>query len=253
MLRSLLRQAGAFVVRKRRPPNLQSARRPQRVIRATPRMRVAGPRRWRLAWFPSLRHPDARLHRPPSLRLRRRRLHADPWLVSALEHKGTCAFTRYGGFLAADVAVTRRAYAALVPNRAGVPAPAPVQPRTQLAPRYTRCASGDHVLYRRAAGEGRLPTGFEGLTKVADVIHDDEMRRSLAPELQIGRDRMDAPLVTRIDEAKRRSATDYRTALAAVEVQQKRRGNLFDSFDAIVCLPAPAKLRMGWRRPLRQR
>lgn len=172
--------------------------------------------------------------------------------------KGLAASLDTVGFLAADVGVTRRVYAALVPDDEAPPVPSPRllvarAPNWERATPDARAAFEDCVARLRAKGfdiaEAPLPEGFEAMDGAANVIHDYEAHRALAPDMAAnaaaGGGLIDPTLVERIARAGRWSVGDYRAALRAAERQRAAFAELFAGFDAIVSLAATGEAPSG--------
>lgn len=159
------------------------------------------------------------------------------------------------GFLSSDVATTERVYCALVPDDPAPAATGPLrllfsrEPNWHLASPDAQAAIEQCVDRLRAKGfdiaERAMPEGFDDMTRVANVIHDYEMHRALAPEMAIGRDRIDAALVARIDRAGRWSVSDYRDAHRATLAQRAAFSALMGEYDAILCLGAGSEAPVG--------
>lgn len=172
--------------------------------------------------------------------------------------KGLAASLDTVGFLAADVAVTRRVYQALVPDDGSPPAGPPRllfarTPNWERATPDAQAAIETCVATLRAKGfdlaEAPLPEGFEAMDAAANVIHDYEAHRALAPDMAAnaaaGGGLIDATLLQRIERAGRWSVGDYREALQAAERQRAAFAALFSSFDAIVGLAAAGEAPAG--------
>jgi Asp-tRNA(Asn)/Glu-tRNA(Gln) amidotransferase A subunit family amidase len=159
------------------------------------------------------------------------------------------------GFLSAEVATAEQAYRALVPDDAAAILERPRllfsrEPNWHLATPDARSAIEQSVTSLREKGfdivEGAMPAGFSEMTRMANVIHDYEMHRSLAPEMAAGRDRIDAALVARIERAGRWSVADYRDALRTTQVQRAAFSSLMeDTYDGVLCLAAGSEAPEG--------
>jgi len=157
------------------------------------------------------------------------------------------------GLLTVDVAHAERVYRALVPGDA--------EPATGTRLAFTRQPNWDEasadaqaailacIEKLRAKGfaidEIAMPTGFDMMTKAANVIHDYEMRRSLGPEFATAREKLDPALATRIERAGQWSAAEYRSALATAEQQRAAFGVLMAQHDAVLCLAAASEAPLG--------
>lgn len=169
--------------------------------------------------------------------------------------KGLSASLDTVGFLAADVAITREVYQALIPDEPVAPAPTSWRllfsraPNWALATPDAQAAIGRCVATLRARGfdisDTPLLDGLDVMNDAANVIHDYEAHRALAPDMAAGRDLIDPTLVQRIERAARWSVVEYRAALDAVEEQRAALGRLMSSFDAIVTLSAASEAPRG--------
>lgn len=158
------------------------------------------------------------------------------------------------GFLSADVATAEQGYRALVPDDAAAMPERPRllfsrEPNWHLAAPDARSTIEQCVTSLRAKGfdivERAMPDGFSEMTRIANVIHDYEMHRSLAPEMAAGRDRIDAALVARIERAGRWSVADYRDALRITQAQRAAFSALMETYDAVLCLAAGSEAPLG--------
>jgi Asp-tRNA(Asn)/Glu-tRNA(Gln) amidotransferase A subunit family amidase len=158
------------------------------------------------------------------------------------------------GLLAASTADAERVYRALVPGEAEPTARPPRlafsrQPHWDNAAPDARAAIEACVDTLRAAGvtvdEIVMPDGFDAMTDAANVIHDYEMHRSLAPEWTAAHDKMDPALAARVDRAGRWTAEDYRRALAGSEEQRRATDALIAPYSGVLCLAAPGEAPAG--------
>ena len=158
------------------------------------------------------------------------------------------------GFLSANVAGCERVYRALVSDDVEPPPHMARlvfshQPNWNLATPDARSAIEACVGRLRAAGldiaDAEMPAGFDAINNAASVVHDYEMHRALRPELVVGRERIDAGLVARIERAGRRSVADYRAALKTAGEQRAAFGAFMQSCDAVLCLAAGGEAPLG--------
>jgi amidase len=160
------------------------------------------------------------------------------------------------GLLAASTAEAERVYRALVPGEAE-PADRPLrlafsrQPHWEKATPDARAAIEACVDTLRAAGVSVedivLPCrdGFGAMTDAANVIHDYEMHRALAPEWMAAREKMDPALAARVEMAGRWTAGDHRRALALAEEQRRALDARIAPYSGVLCLAAAGEAPAG--------
>jgi Asp-tRNA(Asn)/Glu-tRNA(Gln) amidotransferase A subunit family amidase len=93
--------------------------------------------------------------------------------------------------------------------------------------------------------ELEMPPGFAEIDAAANIIHDYEMHRTLAPEIAKARDLIDAALVARIERAGRWSTADYRRAQETVISQRITFHTFMQSWDGVLCLAAGGQAPRG--------
>lgn len=151
------------------------------------------------------------------------------------------------GFLSADVAHSERVYRALVPDdeAPNVSNPKLVfsrQPNWHLATEDAKAAIEACVAKLKSLGvdvtDGDMPDGFDAVNEAANIIHDYQMHRSLAPEMLAAREKIAPMLANRIDRAGRWSTKDYRNAFGAVETQRAAFDVFMQTCDGVLCLAA---------------
>lgn len=157
------------------------------------------------------------------------------------------------GLLTVDVAHAERVYRALVPGD--------VEPARGSRLAFTRQPNWDEaspdaqgaivaciegLREKGFAVDGiTMPDGFDAMNRVANIIHDYEMRRSLGPEFAAAREKLDPALAARIERAGQWSAADYRGALRTAEQQRTAFGPLMADYDAVLCLAAVGEASLG--------
>lgn len=158
------------------------------------------------------------------------------------------------GFLAKDVAHCERVYRALVPDDKAPSIAKPKlvfsrQPNWHLAAPDAKSAIEACITQLKSAGldvkDGEMPDGFDAVNDAANVIHDYQMHRSLAPEMMFARAKIAPALADRIERAGRWSASDYRAALRIVEEQRLAFDDFMRGCDAVLCLAAGGEAPLG--------
>lgn len=158
------------------------------------------------------------------------------------------------GFLAKDVEHCGRVYCALVPEDSAPPVAKPKlifsrQPNWNLATEDAKAAILACIAKLKADGlditDGEMPRGFDAVNDAANVIHDYQMHRSLAPEMSFARDKIAPALAARIERAGRWNAHDYRAAFRIVEAQRLAFDDFMQDCDAVLCLAAGGQAPLG--------
>src|SRR5258705_7385739 len=154
------------------------------------------------------------------------------------------------GWLAARVAECERVHRALVPDDAET-SPHTLrlafsrQPNWHLATPDAQAAIETCIERLRDGGldikEVQMPAGFDAMDRVANIIHDYEMHRSLTPELLAARDNIYPALVARIERAARWSLADYRSALGVAAAQRAAFAAFMQDYDGVLCLAAASE------------
>ncbi|BCJ89636.1 amidase [Terrihabitans soli] len=151
------------------------------------------------------------------------------------------------GFLAADVAHCERVYRALVPDDETPKVSKPKlifsrEPNWHLTAPDAKAAIEACIEKLKGLGvdvtDGKMPEGFDEVNLAANVIHDYQMHRSLAPEMKRAREKIAPVLADRIDRAGRWSAEDYRAAIRVVEAQRLAFDAFMKTCDGVLCLAA---------------
>jgi amidase len=154
------------------------------------------------------------------------------------------------GWLAAGVAECERVHRALVPDDAETSSHTlrlafSRQPNWHLATPDAQAAIEICIGRLRDGGldikEVQMPPGFDAMDRVANIIHDYEMHRSLRPELLAAREKIYPSLVARIERAARWSLVDYRSALETAAAQGTAFTAFMRDYDGVLCLAAASE------------
>jgi Asp-tRNA(Asn)/Glu-tRNA(Gln) amidotransferase A subunit family amidase len=158
------------------------------------------------------------------------------------------------GFLSKDVEHCARVYRALVPEDSAPEIVKPKlifsrQPNWHLAAEDAKAAILACIAKLKADGidvtDGEMPGGFDAVNDAANVIHDYQMHRSLAPEMTFARDMIAPVLAARIERAGRWSVHDYRAAWRIVEAQRLVFDDFMQGCDGVLCLAAGGEPPLG--------
>lgn len=154
------------------------------------------------------------------------------------------------GWLAKRVAECERVHRALVPDDAETSSHTlrlafSRQPNWHLATPDAQAAIEICIGRLREGGldikEVQMPPGFDAMDRVANIIHDYEMHRSLRPELLAAREKIYPALAARIERAARWSVADYRSALEVAAAQRVAFAAFMRDYDGVLCLAAASE------------